>query len=92
MAKWEYCVLHGVSYESRGLYFNAPCLYKMTPTGAEVVTTFQNDPSTNSIGEMTKNIEKTIFQLGEDGWELVIGTVTPFNRGENTLWFKRQKG
>jgi hypothetical protein len=83
MTKWEYCVLTGVY----GLGQRNPSLFRITASGPELVTDFKNRP--RGIDER-QAVAQMIFQLGEDGWELILGQNTE-TFGSSIMWFKRPK-
>jgi hypothetical protein len=94
MAKWEYCVLVGVSTsrDYTELHTHYPKLIRVTENGTELVTNFKDRPK--NITE-SKSVAQMLFQLGEDGWELVFGQ--NFGEGgitqhdDTSMWFKRPK-
>jgi hypothetical protein len=81
MSKWEYCLLTGISaynYGS-GLRTDHPRLFIYTTNGEELVDDFNHKPLREK-----DYVAKAIFQLGEDGWELL-------SVQGGGLWFKRPK-
>jgi len=87
MTKWEYCVLVGIS--SLQTYY--PRLYRFTSNGYELISDFQNRSGNEREDQ---SVAKAIFQLGEEGWELVVGTTfgdSAIQNRHSSLWFKRPK-
>jgi hypothetical protein len=94
MTKWEYGVLTGVSAASRTfcLYTHYPRLYRFTSTGIQLVKEFNSRIDKNE--SEANAVARTIFQLGEEGWELVMGQTfgdSYLTNDNNNLWFKREK-
>jgi hypothetical protein len=84
MPKWEYCLLTGVfiSPGDNVLACQNSRLYGITSKGLELITDFRTRPK--GIDERMI-VAQTIFQLGNDGWELAgIG-------GTAGMMFKRPK-
>jgi hypothetical protein len=85
MNKWEYCVLVGVS----NIETHYPRLYRFTSNGFEIVSDFQRRSEDEAV-----LVAKAIFQLGEEGWELVVDQTFGDHAIQNrssSLWFKRPK-
>jgi len=94
MQKWEYCVLKGVMADIKGLLTSYPRLYRFSATGAELVTDFQQYKSTSGASEQNL-VAKMIYELGEEGWEMVYGqpntTHSTQHLTDPAIWFKRPK-
>jgi hypothetical protein len=94
MTKWEYCVLTGVSAASQNycLYTFYPRLFRLTSKGFQQMDDFQSRIDKNE--READAVARTIYQLGEEGWELVLGQTfgdSAISNDRNNLWFKRQK-
>jgi len=83
MSKWEYCLLINV-WISDDFVLGCPNsrLYGITSKGLELITDFRTRPK--GVDEKMV-VAQTIFQLGNDGWELA-GI-----EGVNGMMFKRPK-
>jgi hypothetical protein len=82
MARWEYCVLVGITLHYGTYNTNYPRLIRFTKNGVEYVNEFKNLQK----GEFESvAVAKVICQLGEDGWELIGDAIGEQSR----LWFKR---
>jgi hypothetical protein len=64
-----------------------PRCYRFTATGKELVTDYQKRPRGMSEADM---VAAHIAQLGDEGWELVIGYLGMMP-ASSTLFFKRHQ-
>ena len=94
MQKWEYCVLIGTRYHDNLFQTNYPAVNVFTIDGTRRLKSFDE----YKMLKVTESslVEKAIFQLGEEGWEMVSGPQRPSedsltHYGYPPIWFKRPK-
>lgn len=91
MQRWEYCVLQNAvanyGVVMIGLRTHHASLWRITSQGVQLVSDFKKRHKDIDEHEA---IAQMIYQLGEEGWELVQD-VNGGSMGSNALWFKRPK-